>query len=472
MAHGDCQTAGRRLGLLVALVLAWPPPAAAAQGYELLSAAREAARTDRNAASARLFGQYLAANPGDRRLVLREYADQLIYSGRPERGLPLLEELLSWDLSTDERRQAQQSYALALLWSDQHRQALAAYDRLLTQDPANEDARLNRIRALQWTGRPDRAREGLEGLSPQLRASSRAVEIMREIRRDARPRIGVTVQRMSQADGLALRSVRIEHNFFPRSGATRVGAFYEHRDFRDDGRTIRVHSPGVTASLRPSDALQLNGSIAAEPQRGSGVRRTQLVYEAAAAILPSDRLRFDFVTARRSLDNFRSLQQGLLTHHYFASADYWPSPMLKLTLRGELTDFSDGNERRWIQAEAERRVSRHPNIFVGARATSFSFERQLDHGYFNPNRFRSAEITARGWAQIASGTWLELAAGTGPERSNPGGIKLAYWGRGKISHAINEDLEVSLRAERLSSSGVTGTGFSRNVVSASIEFRW
>jgi hypothetical protein len=146
--------------------------------------------------------------------------------------------------------------------------------------------------------------------------------------------------------------------------------------------------------------------------------------------------------------------------------------MLKLTVRGELTDFSDGNGRRWVQAEAERRVSRKPNMFVGARATAFSFERQLDNGYFNPKSFRSAEITARGWGQIAPATWVDVAAAAGPEHSNPGGTKLAYWLRGKLSHALNDDLELSVRAERLSSRGATGTGFSRNIASASLGLRW
>jgi hypothetical protein len=146
--------------------------------------------------------------------------------------------------------------------------------------------------------------------------------------------------------------------------------------------------------------------------------------------------------------------------------------MLKLTLRGELTDFADGNDRRWMQAEAERRVSRKPNIFLGARATAFRFEQQLDNGYFNPKSFRSAELTARGWGQIAPATWLDLAAAVGPEHSEPGGTKLAYWVRGKLSHALTDQLEVAIRAERLSSRGATGSGFSRNIVAGSFGLRW
>lgn len=448
------------------------PPGLAQVQPDFLAAAREAARADRNAEAAREFEEHLAANPGDRRSLLREYADQLIYSQRPEEALPLLEEVLAWELTGEERSSAERSYALALLWSDQHRQALAAYERILADEPDNEDAHFNRIRAMQWLGRPDRARSSLAQLPPSLLQSERAVEIGNEIRRSARPLTGLRVWQMSQADGLDLNAARVEHNIFPASGAARLGASYEQRRFADDNRRIRVEVPGISGSLRASDALQLSASLALERQRGAGISRTQTVYEAAAAFLPSDRLRLDVVTARRTLDNLTSLQRGITTHHYFASADYWPDPLLKLSLRGELARYSDGNDRRWLQAQAERRVSRAPDIFIGARAAAFSFERQLDNGYFNPKRFRSAELTARGWSQIGRSTWLDLSGAAGPEQSRPGGTKLAYWLRGKLSHALSDDLEAAIVAERLSSRGATGTGFARSTVSATLGLRW
>ncbi len=163
---------------------------------------------------------------------------------------------------------------------------------------------------------------------------------------------------------------------------------------------------------------------------------------------------------------------GITTRHYFGSIDHWPGSLLKLTIRGELTDFTDGNNRQWAQLEAERRLSREPNIFVGVRATAFRFDEQFDHGYFNPKSFRSVAVTARGWSRIAQRTWVELAGSAGPEDSTPGGSKLSYWLRGRLSHGLTENVELSLAAERLSSQGLSSTGFARTSISGSIALKW
>lgn len=461
------------LSLLFFWIFLTIPHAAAAQPATLIERAREAARSDRNNESARLFALHLRQHPEQRREILREYADQLIYSGAPERALPLLREVLGWSTPDEERRKAQQSYALALLWSDQHRQAIRTYDTILAADPGNEDALLNRVRALQWLGRPDRAAAALDALPQGLRDGGRAQEIRRELQRNARPTTRVTAHYVDQADGLQIRGFRLDQQLFALKGALQVQPYFEQRRF-DKGSDGRVSStaPGISVAHRPADWVQLRGLVGIEIQRGFGVDRTEPVYEASVALLPSDRLRFDLVTARRTLDNLRSLQLGITTTHYFASADYWPDPMWKLTARGELTDFSDGNRRRWAQVQVERRVSRDPHLFIGARATAFRFEDRLDHGYFNPDNLRSVELTARGWSKVGTATWVELASSFGPEKSSPGTTKLAYWLRGKLTQQLTDRLEASLVAERLASQGVANSGFARNTVSLSLALRW
>lgn len=472
-SFGAARVTARALWLLCLCILLTMPDAAAAQPAALIERAREAAQSDRNSESARLFALHLQQYPEQRREILREYADQLIYAGAPERALPLLREVLGWSTRDEERRQAQQSYALALLWSDQHRQAIRTYDAILAADPGNEEALFNRVRALQWLDRPDRAAAALDALPQTLREGGRAQEIRRELQRNARPTTRVTGHYVDQADGLQIRGFRLDQQLFALGGAAQVQPYFEHRRFdqdRDGG--ISSYGPGIIVAHRPADWLEVRGLVGVEFQRGSGVERTEPVYEASIAVLPSDRLRFDLVTARRTLDNLRSLQLGITSTHYFASADYWPDPMWKLTARGELTDYSDGNERRWVQVQVERRVSRDPHIFIGARATAFRFEDRLDHGYFNPDSLRSLELTARGWSKIGRATWVELASSFGPEKSSPGTTKLAYWLRGKLTHQLTHRLEASLVAERLSSQGVANSGFARNTVSLSLGLRW
>lgn len=460
----------RTVAASAALALAATPALAQANG--LLEQARAAARSDRNAEAARLFGVYLAANPDTRRQVLREYADQLLYSNRPDQAAALLREVLGWDLAPDERLQAQKSYALALLWSDQHRAAIIAYDSLLAARPGDADSTLNRIRAVQWMGRPDSAAGMLGALPSDLRNGRNSGDLLAEIGRNARPLTEASLAISNQADGLGLSRWRAGQQVFALSGAASLQASFERSRFDDgaEGR-VTIDSPAFSGSWRASDWLQLNGRAALERQRGPEMSRSLLTYEAAAALLPADNLRLDFVTARRSLDNLTSLRLGITTRNHFASIDYWPASLLKLSLRGELTSFSDGNDRQWVQIEAERRLSRSPNLFVGVRATAFRSDEQLDHGYFNPKSFRSVQATARGWSKIGAGTWIDVSVAAGPEDSTPGGAKLAYWARAKLSQGLGDKLELSISAERLSA-GETATGFARNSLSGSLHLRW
>lgn len=457
----------------VAIAFAGAGGAAQAQSDSLLDRARAAASADRNGEAARLFAQYLKANPAGRTAILREYANQLIFSNRADSAVVLLREVLSWKLTADERLQAQRSYALALLWSDQHRQAIAAYDSLLAASPGDEDATFNRIRAMLWLGRPDRAAQMIAQLPAELRRSPRAREIAKDIRSNARPVSRATVGGFRQADGLDVSSWRLEQQMFARSGAAWLAPYFERNRF-DQGISgeITVEATGIAGWIRPANGLQLGVKAGLERNRGTGVSRSVGVYEASVALLPTDNLRVDFVNARRSLDNLKSLQMGIMTRHYFGSVDYWPQSLVKLTLRGELTHFTDGNDRRWVQVEAERRLAREPHIFVGVQATALQFEKQFDHGYFNPKRFRSVAATARGWSGVGLRTWVDLAGSVGPEESTPGGPKLAYWLRGRVKHKLTDNIEASLRAERFSSRGISSTGFARTGISAEVAVKW
>jgi tetratricopeptide (TPR) repeat protein len=126
-----------------------------------IEAARTAARENRNADAARLFGEALAVAPERRRELLLEYAEQLTWSGRAADAVPLFGEVLGWASAAAERR-ARLGLALALSWSDRLPEARREYERLLERDPEDREARLGRGRLLSWTGRLGAAREEYE----------------------------------------------------------------------------------------------------------------------------------------------------------------------------------------------------------------------------------------------------------------------------------------------------------------------
>lgn len=448
--------------------------AAAQADPPLLAAAREAARTDRNNQSARLFRQYIAENPGERGAVLREYADQLLYSGKPEAAHALLREVLRRPgLSAEERRRAQHSLALALSWSDQHRQALEAYGAVLADDPQDARALAGRARSFHWMGRPDKAEAALKLVPAEAARGEEAAGIRRDIERNRRPLAELSGRLTRQSDELEISAFRLGQHFYARSGAFEINPFYEHIRYRPKvGTAADVDQPSLGFRARFADWGQLAGQAALELQHFAGRDRTVPTFEASLALLPRDDLRFDLSAARRTLDNVRSIERNITADHLFASGDYWPTPLWRVTGRGDAARFSDGNERLWVQAEVERRLSRGPNIFVGARATAFGFSKLLDNGYYNPKSARSAELTARGWDQIGRRTWLDLAGSLGPEDAEPGGLKLGYSGRAKLTHGITKRLEASLTAEAFSSRAVTDAGFSRRSLIASVGWRW
>jgi tetratricopeptide (TPR) repeat protein len=139
--------------------LVWAAPAAAQTPAELLDRARAAAREDRNRESADLFEAAVRADPGRRAEALREWADQLTYSDRAERAIPLYREVLESERDPQRLRWTRLGLALALSWSGHRREAQRTYEALIAADPRDTDARLGRARVLGWRDRPGAARE-------------------------------------------------------------------------------------------------------------------------------------------------------------------------------------------------------------------------------------------------------------------------------------------------------------------------
>jgi tetratricopeptide (TPR) repeat protein len=125
----------------------------------LIASARAAAREDRNSESASLFAKAIAANPSETRYLLREYADQLTYSGRPDQAIGTYSAYLAQpDLSSQDRLTARKGLALALSWNGQLAAALRAYEALIADQPDGIGLRLDRARVLGWMERHEDAK--------------------------------------------------------------------------------------------------------------------------------------------------------------------------------------------------------------------------------------------------------------------------------------------------------------------------
>jgi len=121
---------------------------------DLVDQAREAAVQDDNHRARQLFEAALAGRPTLRRRLLREYADQVLYSGGSRDAIPLYHEYLSFRLiPAEDRDRAERNLVLAYAWAGQHDEAVRRYDALLARHPRDAGLLIGKAEALGWSNR-------------------------------------------------------------------------------------------------------------------------------------------------------------------------------------------------------------------------------------------------------------------------------------------------------------------------------
>lgn len=477
---------------------------------QLVDAARQAARADRNREAADLFALAIARQPQRRRELLREYADQLTYSDRAAAAVPLYRELLALEPQPqDERLRVLSGLGLALLWSDRPSDARRVYEELVREQPDNRDAARNLGRAITWSGRQREAVRYLEALLQahpdddearvmlaqarawmgrndlarrELRGKAADREDAKRLQDDLNwatdPRTRIELQKSTQSDDLDITGSRIKHEFSFDQGRGTGELRMEHLDFRrqdgsDDAVVDRLFLHG---RYRFSDNWEIHAEAAPERVAPRGSPADQhLVYSTWLTWWPGDALRFDLSANQASFDNLKSLRLGLLARLYALSTDVTPSERQRYKARVEQGEFSDGNRREAAQVEGEYRVRTQPEVWLGARYYTFRFSQQLDNGYFNPKTFESAHVTAKlDWRPGGNtGRWnLAAYAALGREHAVPDGSKPAYDLSLVSGWRIDARTRVEARAQRFSSRTTGLSGFARNSIGAFLEKSW
>jgi tetratricopeptide (TPR) repeat protein len=478
-----------------------------ADAQPVVDSARAAARADRNREAADLFGAAMAQAPQRRRELLQEYADQLLYSQRARDAIPLYHEILEHPRTDDERRSARKGVGLAFLWTDQpflarphfealvreqpedadvsrnlgralswsgrQREAVSHLRQHLTRHPQDGEARVQLAQAQAWMGRPDAALASLDGLDSKDAGKLRAA-----LERELAPRTHLGAERSAQSDDLDIRAWRLGQVVAFGQGRGSLGLRLERVDYEREDRTDGAHvqRPVVLGRYRLSDAFEWNGEAGREHIRLRGGRASEsTVYNTWLTWWPSDLVRFDLSASRSDFDNLRSLRQAIMHRDTGISMDVTPDDRQRYTARLQRMDVSDGNRRRMAQMEGEYRWRTHPDIWLGARYTQFEFDRQLDHGYFNPLRFRSLLVTARAlWRPGGDGGRWEFGAyaAAGREEVTPDGDKPVHDLSLRAAYRIDPATRLELRAQRFSSRTSAATGFARTTFGMGLERSW
>lgn len=503
-----------RVGALL-LIAAFAPSARSQQPADanaLVREAREAARSDRNAESAKLFRDALAQDPALRPAILLELAEQMTYAGDSGTAIPLFREVLSGkELSPERSRRARTGLALACSWSEHLGEALEIYRALAAEDPSSVPLRRDLARVLSWRGRNREARAVLEAIlreqpddaaaasslaqaelwsgRPDLAVVTlrrlvsrspdqlRARTLLAEIERAARPETTAGFGSSNQSDGLVILAATAGHTVWFGDGRSEIGAHYQQIRYQPDagnGPNVRVDRPGLHGRHRFDEAWEANGWLFLDVIRSSGPEPSHDVptFDTWVTCRPSDVIRFDGGLKRVTFDNVKSQLLGLTALVGSLSGDLTPNERFRLAVRGDVSDYSDANRRTGWGVEGEYRVLHVPRVWVGARYTGFAFSEQLDNGYFNPRRFQSVVATLRAEGPIGRFLTWNLDGNAGREFADPKDDHFTWGASGRLTFRPGGPIELRAWYGYFDSRQASSSGFARGWAGASAGFRW
>lgn len=355
-----------------------------------------------------------------------------------------------------------------LSWRGRHRSAIGKMKQLLQDRPDDPEATGILADSLIWMGRPDKAEPILRSQIANNPQEDRAAGMLADLERRQRPEVRLDLRLFDQSDDLEILEVALNTRFQFEDLRGYFGARYNQGVFTPGGRRadrITVRRPGIYAGYRLSDAVDLNGSIALDfidvkDGQDNHVRPT---FEAFATYRPDDLLRFDVGVSRRIFDSEDALRDGLTATQVGLSADVEPNELVLLSARASWARYSDGNERRWWQLQANRRIFDRPRTIIGYRYTAFDFELSGQRGYYSPDRYHTHEMLVQAYGNLTKRLRWDLRLAGGYETETPGGSKFTVNAGLSLARQITADLEIEAAYDYSSSRTVSAGGFERGI---------
>jgi hypothetical protein len=266
-----------------------------------------------------------------------------------------------------------------------------------------------------------------------------------------------------------------EQNQQRDGGRSTLGTRFQSWSYTPErgGDAVQVQRAGLFTRRRMGDRSELTTNLFVdqiEPEQQGG-SRTVLTYDTYLTLWPNESLRIDIGSNRATFDNVKSLEQGITATALTFSMDVAPNRRTRLTTRFSASDYSDGNRRLWGQLEAERRIWRRQNLFLGARYTATGYARQLDNGYFNPKSYRQLVATAHFYGGGGPRLFYDLEGAYGREDAVPGGRKPFSSGSLRLTYRVRERMEIQAHYSFFSTRQESSGGFARRTTGLSLRFR-
>jgi hypothetical protein len=279
----------------------------------------------------------------------------------------------------------------------------------------------------------------------------------------------------TQSDGVEIAREEISQDFFFSEGASRLRPGVQLVKYipSSGNNSVFEFSGGADGSYRINDFSAITGDFwlnNIEPKHMAD--NLVPTYDMYLTLWPNDLLRLDIDNKRETFDNITSLQMGITSESIGGSIDYTPIDDLRVTVRAGGSFYSDTNDRESGEAEAVWRVMSLPILEVGIRASAFSFSKQLNNGYFNPDTYISGEAMFRLRTDLTDQLNVELAGSGGVEHANPGGDKPLVKASLQFAYRLVKNWSLDGGLDYFSSQESTSSGFARTSYTLGLHYRF
>jgi tetratricopeptide (TPR) repeat protein len=349
-----------------------------------------AAQTEQSLAS---FEALITRNPDDieARLGL---ATALAFSGDFDGSLEQYDQVLS---RSPREMRALTGRATTLGWAGRLIESERAALRAIDVDNASGVAWGTLGQVYRWQGRDAAAQEALEvaaGFSPtnpELRDQLRSVNLA--LSPLARPT--VASERDSDGNRMVTSSLVASWHPSPRLNLRADGYYKQLQQEFAQGLLERTSVGGkLTGVYQLRPGWTVTAGVGGNRTNAAG-SPTQLAFN--TTVRTPDRFPFGLAltVASSALDETAALaEQGVRSSQATMAARWFPGPLWRIDGSVSLGEYdgSEANRRRASFVSASRKVGRF--FSLGASFRGFSFEKNLNDGYFDPDFYGIAELTS------------------------------------------------------------------------------
>lgn len=351
------------------------------------AAADSAWKSGEAARAEKLYAQILAGDSSDA-IALHRFALMRAWKNDFSVSLHLFDKLIALE---PENIEARIDRARVISWQGDLAGALASLDSVLAKLPDDVGALQLNATIMRWQGREERAYELLKHALQVAPTDKGAREQMRWVRASIGPRLTPNFVHESDSDGNVISSWTGSYAWRPRP----------RWELRPDAYFRTAGAPGLASKSAAGGGIGLWHALESgwSALVYGGVARSYANARAALSTPGTAAVNATIAYAYGALDATAALiAREVTSTGLSASATMTPAAGIRLGLGFSTTQFEGHlsqrtNRRTAGSASLTYRLSRSFTAGVSSRA--FSFEEDLNDGYFDPDFYGNAELIAR-----------------------------------------------------------------------------